>query len=352
MQSVLKVRGSRVEGLFLGVVLSLVAFALFNDRLPGKAPARALQASQTHAIEADYVDKSKWWCGGYDPLKLNDFGPNRTVMEQHGWIFSKRDGNWATTTSFRPELTGVCAPDPAKGNPDCIKASRPTVYWGWDFPGNGIIRLPLHGHGKLTLDVGNLYYMGFVVVSFEGWGKLAMVGGKTATQTVESHFSHGWNLIINEEQPRAIMAINSIDFKCAPRSPRLAPGNLRAHVGDIQYVNGAAWRLRDIEGNCSEYCVISSEDAIRWGSDKAVISRQFCATSTMFQDAEGFLYPDTGDWNTNVTKNTLACHVITTQCPTSTKRGICELNLGKYAVHLLEDRHPTHYPPMVAQNEA
>merc|ERR1712187_444500 len=163
------------------------------------------------------------------------------------------------------------------------------------------------GQGEMALDVGNAYTTGKVIVSFDKAGTIASIAARTMSQVVKQSFSDGDILTIKEANPRAIIVINSITFKCPVKSatkPNEAkpPGALRARKGLTQYVSGASWEIKDIQ--CADYTLIGSETVAPWGGDTSEIDRTWCGDSCLGvrKNCDGFMYPDPGQGKVSVCK--------------------------------------------------
>jgi len=142
------------------------------------------------------------FCG--DDSALNDFS-SRSQMEQSGWSF-----NWAGANAFRPGGFNTGVPSSES-------------YWGFLWPGNGVVSLTLTGQGNLTLDYGNSWGGGRVNVYLNGALKDS-AEENTPSRIVVLAFQDKDVLEI-EENPTAVIVINSISRSCAgsPPAPPLGP---------------------------------------------------------------------------------------------------------------------------------
>merc|ERR1712048_259489 len=252
-------------------------------------------------------------------------------------------GNWAGNTMYRSDAAGITYQPPPQQS-----------YFGWAYPGNGVIELLLHGEGEVTVDVGNAYTNGWVQVDLVTPNRvdaIASVASRTMSTVVKHHFSDGDKLRISEVRPRAVIVINSISFNCPTTTT--TTGELVAQEGSTQYVSGASWSLSNI--SCADYVRIASEPARPWGSQMAIIDKSWCGDSClqMRDDCEGFLYPDPGEGDH-------ACVQIR-KIPSDndelkervlqTSDGICDLDMSKWAAHVLKDTSPTNYPEVLKSTE-
>jgi hypothetical protein len=274
--------------------------------------------------------------------KLNEFSKGMAYMKKAGWIFSGKNGPWRGSTQYRPNIHNIIQ----KGQP----YPSDKAYWGWDYPGNGVIRLRLHGTGEVTLDLGNAYFMGHVVVKMIIPGMpckvLSRIGPNDRHAIVKGHFEDGWMITITEKSPRAIIVLNSIKFNCPATGPTdvgTPAGQLVDQRGIDQFVSGAKWNIVDVstQDQCSSKCVFSHFEAEKWGSSEAISSRTFCATECLYnEECTGFLYPDPGDDLGKGCKLYKPCQV---------EENLCKEDLPKYAAHAIVDKTPADYPELVKE---
>lgn len=145
-------------------------------------------------------------------VQLNDFS-SKEAMEVAGWWF-----NWTDDFTFKPPIYRGFVP--------------PESYWGFSMHGHGAITLRAVGSGVLTLDFGNLLGTpGSRVSALLNLERRGSAEPSTLSKTVEIAFEPEDALSIIED-PRGIIVINSIKFRCLP-----APVDL--HVsGEVERAEG------------------------------------------------------------------------------------------------------------------
>eukprot|EP00927_Polykrikos_kofoidii_P048740 TRINITY_DN42956_c0_g1_i1.p1 TRINITY_DN42956_c0_g1~~TRINITY_DN42956_c0_g1_i1.p1 ORF type:complete len:646 (-),score=108.50 TRINITY_DN42956_c0_g1_i1:71-2008(-) len=142
-------------------------------------------------------------CGVPNLGAVRNFGQGSSSarMEDAGWVFS-----WSNPVHrFRPaDLLAV------GGTP-----VPTTSYYGWDYPGSGILSLKLLGNGIATVDFGNAF-SGKVIVVVDGQWK-ADAFARDISKVVSFPFTTGTILEIKEND--AIMVLNDISFICGSLAP-------------------------------------------------------------------------------------------------------------------------------------
>jgi len=292
------IRTSRLVA--LGVLLALAAVAAVVIHV--RADQQTLAASSLNHDVAE-ESESAWVCGTRNDASNYE---SLQAMYDAGWTF-----NWEDVVfQFKPPLE-------SQGGTDVPLNS----YWGWEYPGDGEISLTLQGHGSAILNFGNAYREGVVVARLDGVEKKRATAYETQV-VVPFDFHEGQILTIKECDPRGMIVINSLNFKCPQGPPTPAPPTpfptvasptavptpgptlqpavpavvtkLRRIPEQSIYTAGAKWRH---VGASEWYCSKDTRDAYQeeappWGSVGSTSARTWCATRCVEDDGcVGFLYP-------------------------------------------------------------
>jgi len=167
------------------------------------------------------ISLNSWWspanpfpdaCGYYSratEAEVNKFDGGVDALEKVGWEFSK---DFSEDYKYRPDLPGNCE--------DRCVAPNGNSYWGWDFPGNGAIRLRFRGAGKARIDFGNSYFDGKVKAYVHGdrvlpSGKyfrhdVDVAYANTPSMNGTFDFEDGHWIVMKEYDPRAVLVVNRI----------------------------------------------------------------------------------------------------------------------------------------------
>lgn len=335
------------------VVLPLIGTVLCLSVVAFKQRMNSLPHS---TLDGDVAVLDREWaneCGGYDEAKLNDFS-SLAAMEAGGWIFSSQGGHWSPATQFKPSLLNINA---AQYIPPPL-----TSYWGWDYPGNGVIRLRLHVgpgmKGVMKLNLGNAYYQGTVSVQQDdvlpngsiSSDRIALIGPKEY-KVVTHEFNDATNITLHEFNPRGIMVINAIHFECQSVPTPAPVGMLRQSqtrsdgTTETQYVSGASWNLQEV--NCDDYSLIGEVQSSKWdGTPASTSDRTWCGDACLVtgehtNGCDAFAYPDPG---TAGTPSDTECKILKKKSDGETS--ICGMNLdpARWAFHVLKEVAPQDYP--------
>lgn len=329
------------------VVLPLIGTVLCLSVVAFKQ--QKMNALPQSTLDGDVAVLDREWaneCGGYDEAKLNDFS-SVAAMEAAGWVFSGQGGNWSTATQFKPPLQNI---DPGQYVPPPL-----TSYYGWDYPGNGVIRLRLHVgpgmKGVMVLNFGNAYYQGAVAVRQDNpdgtTEDFHRAGPKEASKIAKIEFSDATNITLHEFSPRGIMVINSVHFECQSSETQEPIGMLRQSqtrsdgTKETQYVSGASWDLKDV--NCDDYSLIGEVESSKWdGTPASTSDRTWCGDACLVtgehtNGCDAFAYPDPGTDDTE-------CKILKKKSDGETS--ICGMNLdpARWAFHVLKEVAPQDYP--------
>eukprot|EP00927_Polykrikos_kofoidii_P049946 TRINITY_DN43918_c0_g1_i1.p1 TRINITY_DN43918_c0_g1~~TRINITY_DN43918_c0_g1_i1.p1 ORF type:complete len:764 (-),score=137.21 TRINITY_DN43918_c0_g1_i1:266-2557(-) len=139
-------------------------------------------------------------CGTLSEEALNEFGNANSLEDMilAGWMFKWSD----LSLRFRPaslfDVGGVAVPL--------------TSYYGWDYPGDGVLSLSLLGAGSATVNFGNARNSGIVTVVVDD--SLQSQAMPRELMNVVTFAFHEGSLIEIQEQNGAIIVLNSVKFDC------------------------------------------------------------------------------------------------------------------------------------------
>ena len=127
---------------------------------------------------------------------LNNFSTT-TFMKRAGWNLDLK--YWQ---NFHRDVAPRCR----RGN----------NWFGWsDHAGVGTISTRLQRNGEATLDFGNCWDAGKVVVYLNDIA-IASAEKNTPTKTVSFNFDHGDILKLRDEGANSVISLNGLTMKCSP----------------------------------------------------------------------------------------------------------------------------------------